>query len=232
MSITGAPDGEPQKVGVALVDILAGLFASVGILAALRHRDAGGEGQRVEVDLLSSLLAALVNQASGVHDRRRGARAGWATRIRASRPMSCTRPREGELVVAVGNDRQFAALCEVLGVAGAGRRPALCHQLRPRRPPRGAARRAVTPRWRAGPAAEWAARADRRPGPGRGRSTTSRARSRWPTSLGLEPVVEVPGRATGAATAGAPDPQPDRAVADPAPLSQRAAPARAAAGGR
>ncbi|CAA9553670.1 MAG: CAIB/BAIF family protein, partial [uncultured Thermoleophilia bacterium] len=64
MSITGPPDGEPQKVGVALVDVLAGLFATVGILAALRHRDATGEGQRVEVDLLSSLLAGLVNQAS------------------------------------------------------------------------------------------------------------------------------------------------------------------------
>ena len=50
MSITGSPDGEPQKVGVALVDVLAGLFASVGILAALHHRDATGEGQRVEVD--------------------------------------------------------------------------------------------------------------------------------------------------------------------------------------
>src|SRR5205814_4750648 len=56
MSITGSPDGEPQKVGVALVDVLAGLFASVGILAALRHRDATGEGQLVEVDLLSALL--------------------------------------------------------------------------------------------------------------------------------------------------------------------------------
>ena len=50
---------------MALVDVLAGLFASVGILAALRHREATGEGQRVEVDLLSALLAALVNQASG-----------------------------------------------------------------------------------------------------------------------------------------------------------------------
>jgi crotonobetainyl-CoA:carnitine CoA-transferase CaiB-like acyl-CoA transferase len=64
MSITGSPDGEPQKVGVALVDVLAGLFASLGILAALRHRDRTGEGQRVEVNLLSSLLAGLVNQAS------------------------------------------------------------------------------------------------------------------------------------------------------------------------
>ena len=65
MSITGSPAGEPQKVGVAVVDVLAGLFASVGILAALRHREAAGEGQRVEVDLMSALLAALVNQASG-----------------------------------------------------------------------------------------------------------------------------------------------------------------------
>ena len=80
MSITGSPDGEPQKVGVALVDVLAGLFASVGILAALRHRDHSGEGQRVEVDLLSSLLAGLVNQASaytvaGVRPRPTGQRA-------------------------------------------------------------------------------------------------------------------------------------------------------------
>src|ERR1700743_3802575 len=64
MSITGAPDSEPQKVGVAVVDVLAGLFAAVGILAALRHRDRAGEGQRVQVDLFSSLLAALVNQGS------------------------------------------------------------------------------------------------------------------------------------------------------------------------
>src|SRR3954463_12840176 len=64
MSVTGEPEGEPLKVGVALVDVLAGLFASVGILAAVRHRDRTGEGQLVEVDLLSSLLAALVNQAS------------------------------------------------------------------------------------------------------------------------------------------------------------------------
>src|SRR5207302_3904665 len=57
MSITGSPDGEPQKVGVALVDVLAGLFAAVGIMAALEYRRASGQGQRVEVDLLSSLLA-------------------------------------------------------------------------------------------------------------------------------------------------------------------------------
>lgn len=64
MSITGEADGQPQKAGVAVVDVLTGLHASVGILAALRHRDATGEGQHVEVSLLSSLLSGLVNQAS------------------------------------------------------------------------------------------------------------------------------------------------------------------------
>jgi crotonobetainyl-CoA:carnitine CoA-transferase CaiB-like acyl-CoA transferase len=114
MSITGEPDGDPQKVGVALVDVLAGLFATVGILAALRHRDATGEGQLVEVDLLSSLLAALVNQTSGytiagvVPERMGNAHPSIA-------PYELYPSAEGELIIAVGTDRQFAALCDVLG---------------------------------------------------------------------------------------------------------------------
>jgi crotonobetainyl-CoA:carnitine CoA-transferase CaiB-like acyl-CoA transferase len=115
MSITGASDGGPQKVGVALVDVIAGLYSAVGILAALRHRDATGEGQRVEVDLLSALLGALVNQGSaytgaGVVARRMG------NQHPSVAPYEPLRAADGELVVAVGNDRQFAALCEVLGV--------------------------------------------------------------------------------------------------------------------
>jgi len=114
MSITGQPDGEPTKVGVALVDVLAGLFASVGVLAALRHRDRSGEGQLVEVDLLSSLLAALVNQGSaytvgGVVPGRMG------NRHPSIAPYELFATAAGELVLAVGNDRQFAALCEALG---------------------------------------------------------------------------------------------------------------------
>ena len=114
MSVTGAPDGDPQKVGVALVDVLAGLFATVGILAALQHRAATGEGQRVEVDLLSSLLAALVNQSAaytsgGVVPRRMG------NAHPSIAPYELYRAGDGDLVVAVGNDRQFAALCAALG---------------------------------------------------------------------------------------------------------------------
>jgi crotonobetainyl-CoA:carnitine CoA-transferase CaiB-like acyl-CoA transferase len=117
MSITGDPEGEPMKVGVAMVDILAGLFASVGILAALRHREASGEGQVVEVDLFSSLLAALANQASayslaGVVAGRMG------NRHPSISPYELLSTGDGDLVLAVGNDRQFATLCQVLGAPG------------------------------------------------------------------------------------------------------------------
>lgn len=114
MSITGSSDGEPQKVGVALVDVICGLFAGVGILAALRHRERTGEGQRVEVDLLSSLLAALVNQGSAY------TLAGEvATRMGNAHPSiapyELLQIGEEQLVLAVGNDKQFAALAQALG---------------------------------------------------------------------------------------------------------------------
>ncbi len=114
MSVTGNPGGEPMKVGVALVDVLSGLFATVGILVALRAREASGEGQLVEVDLLSALLASLVNQASaytvaGVVPGRLG------NRHPSISPYQVYATGEGELVLAVGNDRQFATLCEELG---------------------------------------------------------------------------------------------------------------------
>lgn len=113
MSITGEPEGEPLKVGVALVDVVAGLYAAVGILAALEHRRESGEGQLVEVDLLSALLAGLVNQSSaytqaGVVPQRMG------NRHPSIAPYELLHTGEGEIVLAVGNDRQFADLCEVL----------------------------------------------------------------------------------------------------------------------
>jgi crotonobetainyl-CoA:carnitine CoA-transferase CaiB-like acyl-CoA transferase len=116
MSVTGDPAGEPMKVGVALVDVLAGLFATVGILTALRHRDATGEGQLVEVDLYSALLAAMVNQGSaytiaGVVPKRLG------NQHPSISPYEVYETADGELVLAVGNDRQFGALCEAIGAA-------------------------------------------------------------------------------------------------------------------
>ena len=117
MSVTGDAAGEPTKAGVALVDVITGLHATLGILAALRHRDATGEGQRVEVNLLGSLLSAMVNQASafavaGVVPGRLGnahpSIAPYETFPTADRPLA----------IAVGNDRQFAALAEIVGEPG------------------------------------------------------------------------------------------------------------------
>jgi len=117
MSITGGADEPPRKVGVAMVDVLAGLFAGIGILAALRHREATGEGQRVDINLLSSLLAALANQSAAYTAG--GVVAGRMGNDHPSiAPYSAYPAADGDLVLAVGNDRQFRALCEELGDPG------------------------------------------------------------------------------------------------------------------
>jgi crotonobetainyl-CoA:carnitine CoA-transferase CaiB-like acyl-CoA transferase len=189
MSVTGAPGGEPQKVGVALVDVLAGLFASVGILAALRHRDATGEGQRVEVDLLSALLAALVNQGAaytiaGVVPGRMG---NAHPSISPYELYACA---SGELVLAVGNDRQFAALCSVLGA------PELARDERfadngARVAHRDALTQELVARLAARPAADWAAELTAARVPA-GVVNDIRGAFELAASLGLDPVVEVP----------------------------------------
>ncbi|MFI8996151.1 CaiB/BaiF CoA transferase family protein [Streptomyces sp. NPDC053542] len=114
MSITGEPGGPPLKAGVALVDVLTAKDATTGILAALRHRDRTGEGQHVEVNLLSSLLGSLVNQASGhlATGRDPGPMGNRHPSIAPYETLAC---RDGLLAVAVGNDRQFRALAAALG---------------------------------------------------------------------------------------------------------------------
>jgi crotonobetainyl-CoA:carnitine CoA-transferase CaiB-like acyl-CoA transferase len=114
MSMTGSRTDEPVKVGVALVDVVTGLHATVGILAALQHREQTGEGQRVEVNLLSSLLSALVNQSSGY------AAAGFVPGIMGNRhpsiaPYESYPTADKPFVIAVGNDAQFRKCMAVLG---------------------------------------------------------------------------------------------------------------------
>ncbi|HEX8977970.1 MAG TPA: CoA transferase [Solirubrobacteraceae bacterium] len=189
MSITGSPEGEPQKVGVALVDVLAGLFASVGILAALRHRDRTGEGQRVEVDLLSSLLAGLVNQGAGYTIA--GAVPGRLGNAHPSiSPYELFDTGEGQLVLAVGNDRQFDALCGVLGA------PELAHDPRfasngERVAHRAVLRAELETRLAARGAAAWAAALTEVRVPA-GVVNDLAGAFALAQSLGLEPVVSVP----------------------------------------
>jgi crotonobetainyl-CoA:carnitine CoA-transferase CaiB-like acyl-CoA transferase len=188
MSITGPADGEPQKVGVALVDVLTGLFATAGILAALHHRERTGQGQRVEVDLMSSLLAALVNQGSaytiaGVVPGRLG------NEHPSIAPYALFETADGELVIAVGNDRQFATLCDVLGVAELARDERYssnAERVRNRDALRADLERALARR----PAREWAEELTRARVPA-GVVNDVDAAFGFAASLGLDPVVEL-----------------------------------------
>lgn len=115
MSVTGPADGEPTKVGVALVDVLAGQNLTIGVLAALAARARSGRGQRVDVALLGTLLAALANQATahlnaGVTPGRLGNRHPSIT------PYETLRAKDRAIAVAVGNDAQFARFSAAIGL--------------------------------------------------------------------------------------------------------------------
>ncbi|HSD71616.1 MAG TPA: CoA transferase [Thermoanaerobaculia bacterium] len=115
MGITGT--AEPAKVGVAVSDLFAGLFALAGVLARIRERDTTGRGGHVEVDLFTSTLASLINVAqaslvTGMEAKRWG---NSHPQIVPYRPFAAS---DGELVVAAGTDRQFARLCDVVGLRG------------------------------------------------------------------------------------------------------------------
>ena len=121
MSVTGRADNEegagPQKVGVALTDILTGLYASVAIQAALTHREQSGQGQHIDLALLDVQVACLANQAmnylvSGEAPRRMGN--GHPNIV----PYQDFPTADGDMILAIGNDGQFARFCEIAGHAG------------------------------------------------------------------------------------------------------------------
>jgi crotonobetainyl-CoA:carnitine CoA-transferase CaiB-like acyl-CoA transferase len=116
MSITGETSGEPMKVGVALVDVVTAKDVTIGVLAALRAREATGDGCRLELNLLSSLQGALANQAqaflgSGRNPERLG---NVHPSIAPYQTLACS---DGDLAVACGNNSQFVKLVTVLGIA-------------------------------------------------------------------------------------------------------------------
>jgi crotonobetainyl-CoA:carnitine CoA-transferase CaiB-like acyl-CoA transferase len=114
MSITGEPDAEPMKVGVAVVDVLTGLNAAVAVLAALHRRSQTGEGELIEISLLDSALAALVNVAGGALVT--GAEAKRYGNAHPSIvPYQPFRTADGSLAVAAANDGLYRKLCAALG---------------------------------------------------------------------------------------------------------------------
>jgi glutaryl-CoA transferase len=122
MSVTGEREGPPLKAGVAITDVMTGLYSAVGILAALRHRDATGEGQYIDIALADVQVATLANQAlnylvSGAVPGRLGNAHPNIV------PYQAFRASDGHLVIAVGNDEQFRNLCRALDVPDLGGDP-------------------------------------------------------------------------------------------------------------
>lgn len=113
MSITGHPDTGPAKVGVAMVDAITGVHAALGIQTALIHRLRTGEGQRVEVNLLSSVLASLTNQVSG-HILTGNVPGLMGNAHPSIAPYQPVHTADRPLAVAAANDKQFGALCHAL----------------------------------------------------------------------------------------------------------------------
>lgn len=190
MHITGEPHDEPTKVGVALVDVLTGKDAVIGILAALRRRDTTGRGARIEVNLLSSLQAALVNQVAahlgaGTEPGRLG------NRHPSIAPYESLRCADAPIAVACGNDAQFARMCAVLN------RPELADDVRFRSNPdrvahRAALAAALEDALAADTAAAWAERLNR-VGVAAGVVNTIGEGIALAERLGLAPVVETLG---------------------------------------
>ncbi len=115
MSITGTPDGEPMKVAVGIADVMCGMYASTAILAALRHRDRTGEGQRIDIALVDTQIAWLINEGtnylvSGQPPKRRGNQHPNIV------PYQVFEVADGHIIVAVGNDAQFVRFCELIGM--------------------------------------------------------------------------------------------------------------------
>jgi crotonobetainyl-CoA:carnitine CoA-transferase CaiB-like acyl-CoA transferase len=115
MSLTGEPDGPPFRAGISVFDVMAGLHGTIGVLAALNHRNNTGEGQHIEVNLLSSAMSGLVNQtaaytAAGVVPFRMG------NAHPSLFPYEALPTKDRDLIIAAGNDKQFRALCGVLGL--------------------------------------------------------------------------------------------------------------------
>ncbi|WP_170770209.1 CaiB/BaiF CoA transferase family protein [Ruegeria lacuscaerulensis] len=114
MSLTGDPEGAPMKVGVGIADVMCGMYATVGILAALRHRDQTGEGQQIDLALVDAQIAWLINEGvnyltSGNVPQRRGN--GHPNIV----PYDVYQTADGHVILAVGNDSQFRRFCDFIG---------------------------------------------------------------------------------------------------------------------
>jgi crotonobetainyl-CoA:carnitine CoA-transferase CaiB-like acyl-CoA transferase len=190
MSVTGETDGPPLKVGAALIDMICGLYAANGVLAALHARSRTGEGQRVHVSLMDSALAALLNQGSGFLNA--GVVPGrLGNRHPSITPYETFRAADGDFAVACGNDALFRRLCAAIG------RPELAEDARyadnrARLEHRDALTADLEAAFAGADAAEWVARLGEAGVPAGPINDIGEAFA-FAEELGLEPWVEVDG---------------------------------------
>ena len=190
MSLTGDPDGPPYRAGISVFDVMAGLHATIGILAALHapRRDRPRPARRGQPALLRAVRAGQPDQRAT--SPAASSRSGWATATRACSPTSRCPCADGELIITAGNDGQFRKLCEVLGVPELADDPRFARN-EDRTANRDELRPLLVERLRDADRG-WSGSATSSPPACRaGRSTPSTAASRSPTEIGLDPVVDV-----------------------------------------
>jgi crotonobetainyl-CoA:carnitine CoA-transferase CaiB-like acyl-CoA transferase len=188
MSLTGDPDGPPYRAGISVFDVMSGMQATIGVLAALQHRGRTGAGQHVEVNLLSTALSGLVNHSSAYV-------AGGTVPYRMGNSHPSLFPYEplpaadGDLIITAGNDGQFARLCKVLGVPELVDDPRFAHN-QDRTANRDQLRPLLVERLRTRPKMEWF-RELLDAGVACGPINTVDEGVAFATELGLDPVVTV-----------------------------------------
>jgi crotonobetainyl-CoA:carnitine CoA-transferase CaiB-like acyl-CoA transferase len=188
MSLTGDPNGEPYRAGISVFDVMAGLHSTIGILAALHHRDRTGEGQNIETSLMASAMSGLVNQTSAYV-------AGGVTPFRMGNahpslfPYEALPTKDDDLIITAGNNAQFRKLCAVLGVpeladddrfADNADRTRLREELRP----------LLVEQLKTRTAAEWFDKLNEAGVPN-GPINTIKQGVEYAQKLGLEPVVQI-----------------------------------------
>jgi crotonobetainyl-CoA:carnitine CoA-transferase CaiB-like acyl-CoA transferase len=188
MSLTGDPDGPAYRSGISVFDVMAGMHATIGILAALNHRNSSGEGQHIEVSLYATALSGMVNQTSAYV-------AGGVVPTRMGNAHPSLFPYEPlptadqDLIIAAGNNGQFSKLCEILGLPELPRDPRFATTVERNRN-RAALRPLLVERLRTRPASEWFRRLSA-VGVPCGPINTVEEGIAFAREIGLDPVVQV-----------------------------------------
>ena len=188
MSLTGDADGPAYRSGISVFDVMAGLHATIGILAALNHRNSSGEGQHIEISLFATALSGMVNQTSayvagGVVPKRMG------NAHPSLFPYEALPAADQELIIAAGNNGQFSKLCEVLGLPELPRDPRFANTV-DRNRNRAELRPLLVERLRTRPVSEWFRRLSA-VGVPCGPINSVEGGIEFAREIGLNPVVQV-----------------------------------------